>query len=437
MSTTQPTTTAAPISAPVIRKASDPVEVNSVRVLIYGPPGVGKTAFSFTAPDALLIDSDGGIRRLDPKLRGDNVPVKSWADIVGVLSLDLSSYKTLIIDTAGRALDYLASDIIATNPAMGYMGALTQKGFGVLKSRFSSFCSTAAILGKNLVFVAHDKETRTDDGLAVSRPDIIGGSLANIMREMDLVGYMSTDVNGVRSVSFDSTDKHYGKNTAELEPRLLTDTIKLSDIFERFRAREQKRAETFIEYEKLLSIIKEKVNSITTPELADQISKELAELTPIWDSKLHARTLLLEKVKSLWLSYDKASGKFIVSTPVANDSKSNEAVLKPTQNDQKPEQNDQKAAETVTNQPESEPNQAQSDQEAAAPIVQLTDVSMADPGPIHSFTARLNALEAQINLRQELIKAKGAKKADIQRLNSEIADLSAQFDTIIEQQNAG
>src|SRR5438094_161444 len=115
-----------------IIKASEPIKVERINLCLYGPPGLGKSSLAFTAKDPLLLDCDGGAYRAAN--RKDTVPVSKWADIISITAEDLKPYKTVVVDTAGRALDFLTADIIAANPKMGRGGALTLQGFGELKA---------------------------------------------------------------------------------------------------------------------------------------------------------------------------------------------------------------------------------------------------------------------------------------------------------------
>src|SRR5690606_32128375 len=116
-----------------ITKATDSIEVKNLTVCIYAAPGIGKSTLAFTSDSPLLIDFDQGAYRAGN--RGDVVQVSSWSDVANITAEDLKPYKTLVVDTAGRALDALTAAIIADNPKMGRGGALTPQGLRALKAR--------------------------------------------------------------------------------------------------------------------------------------------------------------------------------------------------------------------------------------------------------------------------------------------------------------
>src|SRR5690242_18123801 len=121
-----------------IRKAEEPIRIEHLNLCIYAQPGVGKTSLAQTAEAPLTLDFDKGIYRCAQ--RRDSVECGKWTDVSAMEAADLEPYKTIVVDTAGRALDKLGLDIIYDNPKMGRKdGALTLQGFGVLKSRFASW----------------------------------------------------------------------------------------------------------------------------------------------------------------------------------------------------------------------------------------------------------------------------------------------------------
>lgn len=193
-----------------ITKAADPITVAQIIATIYAPPGVGKTSTGYTAEAPLLLDFDGGAYRAAN--RGDTVQVKAWADVSGISADDLKPYKTLVLDTAGRALDCLAADIIAVNPKLGRGGALTLQGFGELKARFIAFTKLVRSFGLDLVLLVHSDEQKSGDDI-IERLDAQGGSKGEIYKVSDIMGRIKIEA-GKRTLNFNPTDTAFGKNPA-------------------------------------------------------------------------------------------------------------------------------------------------------------------------------------------------------------------------------
>ena len=95
-----------------IIRAADPIRVERLNLVLYAQPGIGKTSLAFTADLPLLLDFDNGAHRAAN--RKDTVRITNWSDVADITAADLAPFKTVIVDTAGRALDVLAADIIRT-----------------------------------------------------------------------------------------------------------------------------------------------------------------------------------------------------------------------------------------------------------------------------------------------------------------------------------
>lgn len=200
-----------------ITRAADPISVERLNMVIYGPPGLGKTSLAFTADAPLLFDFDNGSHRAIN--RKDVVLVSSWQDVANITAEDLAPFKTIVMDTAGRALDAITADIIRTDPKGHKNGALTLPGYGVLKTRFTTFLKLLNSFGKDVVLIAHMDEQRSGDDI-IERLDVQGGSKGEIYKAADAMGRLSM-VNGKMMLRFSPSDAAFGKNPGQLEPLIV------------------------------------------------------------------------------------------------------------------------------------------------------------------------------------------------------------------------
>lgn len=292
-----------------IKNPFDPITISSIKVLIYGQPGIRKTSYSFTADKPFLIDFDKGIRRLHPVYRKNYAEVESWADVADIANDPaIAGFDTLIFDTAGKMLDLLAIHLMRQNEKLNYQGNLTIQGYGVLKTSFRTWLATLEAAKKNLVFVAHDKEGKEGEETRI-RPDVPGGSLATLIREMDLVGYMESRGN-VSTITFDPSDRFWGKNSCRIPKITDLDKFPLSKLFEMYAEQQEKINDISNDYKDLMSVIDAKIDTVKDAETAKVAAAELETLAVIWDSKLQARTLFAAKLTAIGLKFNKKEGTY-------------------------------------------------------------------------------------------------------------------------------
>jgi hypothetical protein len=203
-----------------ITRESDPILVEQLVLCIHSVPGIGKTSLGFTADDAINLDFDKGVYRSGN--RKDSVRPECWADVdpLAIKAL-LAPYKTIVVDTAGRALDLLTADIIEEEPKFGRGGALSLQGFGVLRNRFVGWLSAIKAWGKDVVLLAHSDEKQKGDEV-IERLDVQGGSKNEIYKSSDVMGRLSIR-DGKQWLTFSPTETAFGKNPANLPPLKVPD----------------------------------------------------------------------------------------------------------------------------------------------------------------------------------------------------------------------
>jgi hypothetical protein len=181
---------------------------------------LGKTSLAFTAASPILFDFDGGAYRSG--FRKDSVQIGAWSDVEAMTEADFAPFKTVAVDTVGRALDTLTAHLIAKNPKFkGYGGALTLQGYGALKSSFIGWLKLLHSFGKDVILIAHMDEQRDGDNV-IERLDVQGGSKNEIYKSADAMGRLYL-VGGKRTLNFSPSDTSFGKNPAQLAPLLVPD----------------------------------------------------------------------------------------------------------------------------------------------------------------------------------------------------------------------
>jgi hypothetical protein len=288
----------------LIKKPNEIQFALNIKTLLYGQPGIGKTTLGLSAPSPLILDCDRGIHRISPQHLKDTVPVEKWEDIDAVLKEDLSAYQTLVVDTAGKMIELMSDYIMRQDPRMRMGdGSLSLKGYGARKVMFKSLFSRVSLLGKNLVFIAHEHEERDGDTRFV-RPEIGGSSGNDLMKELDLVGYMEA-VGKKRTISFDATEKYYGKNTCSLPERIeVPDAVTsgnnlLTTIFIQYKDMLDKKTQMKMAYNKKLDEVESIVENADTLEKINEAIVTFKNMEHLWDSKIQASHKLNNKAKAV------------------------------------------------------------------------------------------------------------------------------------------
>lgn len=296
-----------------IIKADEPMRVERVTFLIMGQPGVGKTTLAFTAAKPLLLDFDKGSYRAPN--RADVVGVNSWADVQGLSREDLAGYETLVVDTAGRALDSLMTHIVRSDSRMATRaGAPTLEGYGALKAGFKRFLDKMLFdLSVDVVLLAHAVEETGTSGSRVVRADMTGGSRDEIYKSADQMGFLR--MHGVgdaanRHLSYDPSETGYGKNAGNLPSGAVPDIATAPDFLAQHiagvkTALNRRSDDQKAELERL-DLLRNKVGRITTgagfTELAQKMTKAKAKATD--------RRILVQEAKTKGWLWNKKDGKF-------------------------------------------------------------------------------------------------------------------------------
>ena len=285
----------------LIKKPNELQVKKTLSALIYGQPGMGKTTLALSAPHPLLLDFDGGVHRVNAAHRVDTVQITKWEEVDEVMqSPEIADYATFVIDTAGKMLSFMDKYIMQNNPEMRKAdGTLSLQGYGVRKNMFINFVNQVSLMGKSVIFVAHEREEKNGEEKQI-RPAI----------------------GKKRTISFNPCEKFYGKNTCNLPERMEIPIIIndkgdvtgennfMTNIINTYSKYQEKQTELSSEYEDLMEVIKAQVELVNDVESANSVAKSLAGMQHIFDSKLQAGQLLNKRCKELGLKFDKIKKEY-------------------------------------------------------------------------------------------------------------------------------
>lgn len=295
-------------------------------MIIYGPPGVGKSTLALSAPDPVLIDFDGGIARVKAYHRKTTIQCQNYEEVLKDLNSDaVRNCKTIIVDTGGSFITYLQDWAMRTNPAVNKTksGTISIKGFGAVKQEFLHFSNLVRdTMHKNVIYVFHSQEQADKDGNPQQRLLCEGAAKNIVWQPCDFGGYVSM-IGDRRTIAFSPTQEYFAKGCFGIDgirqvPSLTAKAKNdfIARIFEEARANITKENEVFApqleEYEYTMSQVRAIVDGINSAETATEAAKTISEFKHIMTSKQEARAILAEKITTMGLRWDSKAKEYKV-----------------------------------------------------------------------------------------------------------------------------
>lgn len=298
----------------LIKKSTELSIPTTIKMMVYGQSGMGKTTFAISSPKPLLVDFDGGVKRVNlSHLDGvDTIQVASWEDVRQMLQMDLSAYETIVVDTIGKMMDYIISYRCGTRQPQ-------LRDWGAINAEFTWLTRSLSMLNKHIIFVAH-RDTRKEGDDTVFIPALREKNYNSVVTELDLLGYMEMrSENGTqrRTVTFDPTNRNDGKNTCNLPsvmviPNILKDGRPTApndfvekQIISRYEKMLEEKKSAIKAYNDAVDELHEAVEQITDARSANEFCKAIKEYHHVGSSLMKAQEFFRNKVKELNLSYDK------------------------------------------------------------------------------------------------------------------------------------
>lgn len=308
----------------LIKKSNELVIPSTVKMMIYGQAGMGKSTVALSAPKPLLLDFDNGVKRMNmAHLENvDTVQVTQWADVQQVLQEDLSAYQSIVVDTIGKMIDFIITYKCGTRQP-------TIRDWSGINAEFSWLTRTLSSLNKHIIFVAH-RDTRKDGDDTVFIPALREKSYNSIVTELDLLGYLEMKSDrGIqrRTITFDPTSRNDGKNTCNLPSVMEVPTIVdrngnptaknefiTTSIINSYLGMLQAKKEAREKYDKVIEEIKENIEYITDAQSANHFAAHVNDFDHVGSSLNMTKSLFAAKVKALRLVFDKETKTYSDAT---------------------------------------------------------------------------------------------------------------------------
>lgn len=294
-----------------IIKATESIPVEHPVFMIFGQPGIGKSSLGYSCDHVLALDFDKGAHRAAN--RRDTLVIDTWKDIEDLMASPevLEPYHALAVDTVGRCLDVLTAHLAKQDPKKFPGGVPGLQGWGALKNHFRQWIAALRGLGKDVLLIAHDREDKDGDTRIV-RPDIVGGSYAEVMKVADFVGYLQMSGKD-RVLDFNPTDRWIGKNPAGWAPFKLPPVAKSTEFMAQLFAKGREALGALSDESALLmrqvDTWRATIAAYTEPaQFTDAVALVNAIDAPIVQAQ--ARKLLWDAATAKSFAYDKKAKQF-------------------------------------------------------------------------------------------------------------------------------
>ena len=175
---------------------------DTVKMLVYGDPGVGKTVFSCSGDRTIFIDVEGGSLSIQERIKAKKVARKRFdtfdeiEEFVRGLREKGSKADTLVIDSITELQKKLMDSIVEQHPEVKrpYGDGLTVGDWGYNTERMRRFIRMARDLDMNVIFTALAMDEKNEmTGAVKTLPKMSSKMSADVCGYVDIVGYLYVD----------------------------------------------------------------------------------------------------------------------------------------------------------------------------------------------------------------------------------------------------
>lgn len=289
---------------------------DNIIMIVSGLPGVGKTTLACSAPEAIIIDTDKGIKRVKPKHRRDTISTNTYEELLDDLrSKEVAEKKTLVFDTTGALIELLKDWAMRNNAAACKKGGgISQQGFGIVKSEFSRL-SNELKQKHNVIYLFHTSKKSDRDGNTVYELMCEGAAREIVWQPADLGAYLQI-VGDDRYLCFSPTQEYSAKSSYGIKGMIkvpeLNDgepNVFLTKLFEQVKINIKKESEIFKSQKEAYEAAMEEgikiIRAVKTPEEVHSAQQSIKVIKHSLTSEKELKLLFSNHIKEEGITWNK------------------------------------------------------------------------------------------------------------------------------------
>ena len=175
-----------------VKMTSGSVNVSGIRLLLYGPPKIGKAALASGFPDSIFAATEKGYKALKVYKKD----IETWEDFVDFVDTVVAKehmFKTVIVDTADQLFDKCSMAVCEDLGVEHESEAEWGRGWSEVKKVFTRVINKLLQSDLGVIFISHtkgDKITTQVQDITKTVPTLSNQARRILLPLVDTIGCM-------------------------------------------------------------------------------------------------------------------------------------------------------------------------------------------------------------------------------------------------------